>query len=101
MLPGADVLLDCTDNFRTRHLINRASVRHGFRWCRGGDPVRRAVVGGDPRDPHSPCYACLFPETEGLEETRCATMGVFAAGRHHRDDAGGRVLADRGLGLAA
>jgi molybdopterin/thiamine biosynthesis adenylyltransferase len=32
----------------------------------------------DPRDAASPCYACVFPETDGLEETRCATLGVFA-----------------------
>ncbi len=32
----------------------------------------------DPRDPASPCYHCLFGEGEELEETRCATMGVFA-----------------------
>ena len=32
----------------------------------------------DARDPASPCYHCLFGEGEELEETRCATMGVFA-----------------------
>ena len=79
VLPGADVLLDCTDNFRTRHLINRASVRHGVPLVSGA-AIRfdGQLSVYDPRDPHSPCYACLFPETEGLEETRCATMGVFA-----------------------
>jgi molybdopterin/thiamine biosynthesis adenylyltransferase len=32
----------------------------------------------DPRRPDSPCYACLFPPDQEMEETRCATMGVFA-----------------------
>jgi molybdopterin/thiamine biosynthesis adenylyltransferase len=32
----------------------------------------------DARNPESPCYACIFPESDQLEETRCATMGVFA-----------------------
>jgi len=32
----------------------------------------------DPRDPQAPCYACVFPPDLDLEETRCATMGVFA-----------------------
>ena len=32
----------------------------------------------DTRDPASPCYHCLFGEGEAIEETRCATMGVFA-----------------------
>ncbi|MGQ9724125.1 MAG: HesA/MoeB/ThiF family protein [Tepidimonas sp.] len=79
VLPGADVLLDCTDNFHTRHLINRASVRHGVPLVSGA-AIRfdGQLSVYDPRDPHSPCYACLFPETEGLQETRCATMGVFA-----------------------
>lgn len=79
VLPGADVVLDCTDNFRTRHLINRASVRHRVPLVSGA-AIRfdGQLSVYDPRDARSPCYACLFPETEGLEETRCATMGVFA-----------------------
>ena len=32
----------------------------------------------DPRSGASPCYACVFPEAAAFEETRCATMGVFA-----------------------
>ena len=79
LLPGVDVVLDCTDNFKTRHLINRACVQHrvplvsgaAIRW-----DAQLAVY--DSRDPESPCYACVFPDTEVLEETRCATMGVFA-----------------------
>ncbi|MDT7929482.1 HesA/MoeB/ThiF family protein [Tepidimonas sp.] len=79
VLPGADVLLDCTDNFRTRHLINRASVRLGVPLVSGA-AIRfdGQLSVYDPRQPASPCYACLFPDTDALEETRCATMGVFA-----------------------
>jgi len=32
----------------------------------------------DPRLANAPCYHCLFPEAEDVEEVRCATMGVFA-----------------------
>ena len=32
----------------------------------------------DSRNADSPCYACIFPEADGPEEIRCATMGVFA-----------------------
>lgn len=79
LLPSVDVVIDCTDNFRTRHAINRASVRHGVPLVSGaGIRFDGQLSVYDPRDPHSPCYACLFPETEGLEETRCATMGVFS-----------------------
>ncbi len=74
----ATVVLDCTDNFATRHAVNRACVRH-----------RKPLVSGaairfdgqlavfDLRRADAPCYACLFPEGEGEDEL-CAIMGVFA-----------------------
>lgn len=76
---SADVVLDCSDNFATRHAINRACVA-----------FRKPLVSGaavrfdgqisvfDPRQPHAPCYACLFPEEAGGGEMRCAEFGVFA-----------------------
>jgi len=79
LVPTADLVLDCTDNFATRHAINAACVRH-----------RKPLVSGaalrfdgqvtvfDLRDPASPCYACVFPESEAPGETACATMGVLA-----------------------
>ena len=79
LVASADVVLDCSDNFATRHAVNRACVA-----------ARRPLVSGaairfdgqiavfDPRDSESPCYHCLFGEGEELEETRCAIMGVFA-----------------------
>lgn len=75
----ADLVLDCTDNFATRHAINRACVKHRKPLVSGA-AIRfdGQVAVYDPRDPRSPCYACIFPESDLLEETRCATMGVFA-----------------------
>ena len=79
LVDNADVVLDCSDNFTTRHAINRACVL-----------ARKPLVSGaalrfdgqiavfDARDSASPCYHCLFGEGDELEETRCATMGVFA-----------------------
>ncbi len=75
----ADIVLDCTDNFATRHAINRACV-----------DAKKPLVSGaalrfdgqiavfDVRSAQSPCYHCLFGEGDEIEETRCATMGVFA-----------------------
>jgi molybdopterin/thiamine biosynthesis adenylyltransferase len=75
----ADVVLDCSDNFATRHAVNRACVKH-----------RKPLVSGaairfdaqlmvfDLRKADSPCYACLFPEDGEIEEVQCSTMGVFA-----------------------
>ena len=78
----ATIILDCSDNFATRHATNRACVNH-----------RKPLVSGaairfdgqiavfDLRLDESPCYACLFPpsgsENEGVDEL-CSTMGVFA-----------------------
>lgn len=76
---AADVVLDCSDNFATRHAINRACVKH-----------RKPLVSGaavrfdgqvsvfDLREPRGPCYNCLYPEDQEAEEVRCAVMGVFA-----------------------
>jgi len=76
---AADVVLDCSDNFATRHAVNRACVA-ARKPLVSGAAVRfdGQVTVFDPRDPASPCYHCLFGEGEELEETRCATMGVFA-----------------------
>lgn len=74
-----DLVLDCTDNFVTRHAINRACVTHAKPLVSGA-AIRfdGQVTVYDPRSLDSPCYACIFPESDQLEETRCAAMGVFA-----------------------
>jgi molybdopterin/thiamine biosynthesis adenylyltransferase len=75
----ADVVLDCTDNFATRHAINRACVAHQKPLVSGA-AIRfdGQVSVFDTRRDDSPCYACVFPESATFEEERCATMGVFA-----------------------
>ena len=76
---AADVVLDCCDNFATRHAVNAACVRAGKPLVSGAAlRFDGQVAVFDPRDAASPCYHCLFGEGEELEETRCATMGVFA-----------------------
>jgi molybdopterin/thiamine biosynthesis adenylyltransferase len=79
LVPQADVVLDCTDNFAIRHAINRACVRHA-RPLVSGAAIRMdgQLSVFDTREAAHPCYACVFPENAGLEETRCATLGVFA-----------------------
>ncbi len=79
LVADCDIALDCSDNFATRHALNRACVRH-----------RRPLVSGaavrfdgqlatfDRRLDEAPCYACLFPESSEAEDEVCATMGVFA-----------------------
>ncbi len=79
LVAGVDVVLDCCDNFATRHAVNAACVKHGKPLVSGA-AIRfdGQVTVFDPRDAASPCYACLFPPDADVEETRCATMGVFA-----------------------
>jgi molybdopterin/thiamine biosynthesis adenylyltransferase len=79
LVRDADVVVDCSDNFATRHAVNAACVAH-----------RKPLVSGaaigfdgqvsvyDTRNAQAPCYACLFPAEATFEEVQCATMGVFA-----------------------
>lgn len=79
LVADADVVLDCSDNFATRQAINAACVQHGVPLVSGAAirfDGQLAVY--NPKDPKSPCYACVFPPDAAFEETRCATMGVFA-----------------------
>ena len=75
----ADVVLDCSDNFATRHAINRACVLHRTPLVSGA-AVRfdGQIAVFDRRDAEAPCYQCLFPEHGDDADVRCAVMGVFA-----------------------
>lgn len=73
-----DVVLDCSDNFTTRFMLNRVCVRQA-------KPLVSAAVirfDGqltvfDPRRPDSPCYNCLYPDQAERAES-CARNGVMA-----------------------
>lgn len=79
-LAGAsDVVLDCSDNFATRHAVNEACVRARVPLVLGaGIRFDGQVAVFDHRRAGSACYQCLFPADAQGEEERCATMGVFA-----------------------
>jgi len=79
LVAQSDVVLDASDNFATRHAVNRACVAHGKPLVSGA-AIRfdGQVAVFDLRIPSSPCYHCLFPEVGGEEGERCAVMGVFA-----------------------
>jgi len=79
LVPGADVVIDCCDNFATRQAINLACVRHAKPLVSGA-AIRfdGQISVYDTARPESPCYACVFPPSDDFEETLCATMGVFA-----------------------
>ena len=79
LVAEADVVLDCSDNFATRHAVNAACVRHGRPLVSGaaiGWDAQISVY--DTRLADAPCYACLFPADAAHQDVACATMGVFA-----------------------
>ncbi len=79
LVAEADVVLDCCDNFETRQAVNLACVQH-HKPLVSGAAIRMdgQVSVFDTRQPEAPCYACIFPPDNLPEETRCATLGVFA-----------------------
>ena len=79
LLHDVDVVLDCSDNFATRHAVNAACVARRIPLVSGaaiGFDGQISVY--DTRSGVHPCYACIFPPEAAFEETSCATMGVFA-----------------------
>jgi len=79
LVPEADVVIDCCDNFQTRQLINKACVAYATPLVSGA-AIRfdGQLSVYDMRESTSPCYACIFPPDATFEETRCAMLGVFA-----------------------
>lgn len=79
LLAGVDVVLDCSDNYATRHALNRACVI-AHKPLVSGAAIRfdAQVAVFDLRKSDAPCYACLYPEDGEVEEVQCSTMGVFA-----------------------
>lgn len=74
-----DLVIDASDNFATRHAVNRACV------ARKKPLVSGAAIGFfgqvavyQPGHGDGPCYHCLFPDAAGEPEVRCAEAGVFA-----------------------
>ena len=79
LVKEADVVLDCTDNFATRIVVNRVCMKLGKPLISG------AAVGFDgqisvydPRQENCPCYACLYPEDMQFTDIKAAQVGVFA-----------------------
>jgi molybdopterin/thiamine biosynthesis adenylyltransferase len=77
LLTGMDCIVDGTDNFMTRFLINDVAVKYGIPWVHGAAVSSRgmftSIIPGK-----TPCYRCLFPHVPtGTGET-CDTVGVLS-----------------------
>lgn len=73
-----DIVIDCTDNFKTRHAANRAALR-----CRKplitASAIRYSVQTAffDFSQKDSPCYACAFPEDDELD-VKASAVGILS-----------------------
>jgi molybdopterin/thiamine biosynthesis adenylyltransferase len=79
LLPTVNVVIDCTDNFKTRQLINSVCVQHQTPLI-SGSALRfdGQVSVFDSRIEKSPCYACIFSPEEEFNEVSCSSMGIFS-----------------------
>lgn len=74
----ADVVVDATDNFRSRFALNEICVRKRTPLVSAAAIRFEAQVSVfDPANPDSPCYRCLYGEDSGVEES-CTANGVLA-----------------------
>ena len=79
LIKQADVVIDCSDNFATRYLLNRVCFQHKKPLVSGAAiGFEGQVTVFDFRNQASPCYHCLFPDNGEESDLRCATNGVFA-----------------------
>lgn len=79
LVARAGVVLDCSDNFATRYLLNKLCVQLKKPLVSGaGLGFEGQVTVYDMRSAQSPCYHCLFPDNGEGTDLRCATNGVFA-----------------------
>lgn len=78
VVESVDLVVDCTDNFTTRHALNRACCS-AKKPLISGAAIRfeGQITVYDPRHELSPCYRCLYPESAELD-LNCSTSGVFA-----------------------
>jgi adenylyltransferase/sulfurtransferase len=76
LLSDADIILDGTDNFETRYLINDFAVSRGIPWVYGAAVasygITMPVVPG-----HSACLRCVYPDPPAGAQPTCETAGVL------------------------
>ncbi|HWT72394.1 MAG TPA: molybdopterin-synthase adenylyltransferase MoeB [Oxalicibacterium sp.] len=78
LVASASIVLDCSDNFATRHAVNRACVAHRVPLVSGAAVRFDGQISVFDTRGDGPCYSCLFPEDQQFDEVNCGTMGVFA-----------------------
>jgi adenylyltransferase/sulfurtransferase len=78
LLPAIDLVVDCSDNFNIRYLINDACLEFKTPWVSGAAvALQGQLICFDPRLADQPCYRCLYP-LAGDEQRNCSTSGILA-----------------------
>ena len=80
IVSNVDVVVDACDNFSTRFAINESCIRNGKPLVSGAAiRMEGQVAVFDSASPESPCYQCLYGESEGNDEdASCSHNGVMA-----------------------
>ncbi|MGY8878918.1 MAG: HesA/MoeB/ThiF family protein [Pseudoalteromonas sp.] len=79
MLKGADIVLDCSDNFSTRYSVNRYCISNKTPLISGAALATKGqLMGFDFRQSDSPCYGCVFPQGEATPVINCSNAGVIS-----------------------
>ena len=74
---NVDIVLDCSDNFDTRHALNRAAHATKTPLASGAAVRMEGQLYIFDWQAESPCYHCLFPENDAVADN-CATAGILA-----------------------
>ena len=77
LLSDVDVILDGTDNFQVRYLINDVAVKYNIPWAYGGAVSAHGTTAFF-RPSETPCLVCLFGTDPGSGHDTCDTVGVIA-----------------------
>ena len=76
---SVDAILDCSDNFQTRYIINKVAFKSKIPLISGSAiRLEGQLAIFDFRDNSSACYECLFPDNGEENELRCADHGILA-----------------------
>lgn len=87
LIGDADIVLDCTDNFETRYLLNEVCVRDGRPWIYAAavrayaatmNILPRAPDRGDTAFEPTACLACIFPSSPIGNLETCDTAGILS-----------------------
>ena len=79
LISGCNIVLDCTDRFKTRHLINKYCVKNKIPLVIGsavGWSGQLMVVNSSEQN--TACYACVFEENQEFTDDPCGAFGIFS-----------------------